>query len=120
MQLLCWFLEVISKALSHLFVLFFPSTKNNLNYQKYPEKDRSKIGKYVSENGSIAGVRKFIQGLTSSLQCNILRFGPKHEKSQKKIKPDPKSFTQKEEWSHFNTLTNNVAHHIETSQLFAF
>ena len=45
MQLLCWFLEVISKALSHLFVLFFPSTKNNLNYQKYSEKDRSKIGK---------------------------------------------------------------------------
>ena len=103
---------------------FFPSTKNNLNYQKYPEKDRSKIGKYVSENGSIAGVRKFIQGLTSSLQCNILRFGPKHEKdtkkAKKKIKPDPKSFTRKEEWSHFNTLTNNVAHHIETSQLFAF
>ena len=86
MQLLCWFLEVISKALSHLFVLFFPSTKNNLNYQKYPEKDRSKIGKYVSENGSIAAVRKFIQGLTSSLQCNILRFGPKHEKDTKKAK----------------------------------
>ena len=86
MQLLCWFLEVISKALSHLFVLFFPSTKNNLNYQKYPEKDRSKIGKYVSENGSIAGVRKFIQGLTSSLQCNILRFGPKHEKDTRKVK----------------------------------
>ena len=65
---------------------FFPSTKNNLNYQKYPEKDRSKIGKYVSENGSIAGVRKFIQGLTSSLQCNILRFGPKHEKDTRKAK----------------------------------
>ena len=103
--------------------LFFPSTKNNLNYQKYPEKDRSKIGKYVSENGSIADVRKFIKGLTSSLQCNIIRFDQNMKKIQgkpKKIKPDPKSFTQKEEWSHFNTLTNNVAHHIETSQLFAF
>ena len=34
-------------------------SKKKTSYQKYPEEDRFKIGKYASKNGATAAVRKF-------------------------------------------------------------
>ena len=53
------------------------------NYKKYADEDRYKIGKYASENGSAATVRKFKSGFSKLDESNVHDFKRKYEEKLK-------------------------------------
>ena len=53
------------------------------NYKKYTDEDRYEIGKYASENGSAATVRKFKSDFSILNESAVLDFKRKYEKKLK-------------------------------------
>ena len=53
------------------------------NYRKYTDEDRYKIGKYASENGSTATVRKFKSDFPKLKESTVCDFKRKYEEKLK-------------------------------------
>ena len=60
--------------------------KRKTTYQKYSEEDRFKIGKYASENGAAAAVRKFKKSYPDIKESTIRGFKSKYEEELKVAK----------------------------------
>lgn len=65
--------------------------KRKPSYQKYKPEDRFKIGKYASENGPIAAVRKFRITYPSIQESTARGFRSKYEEELKKAKKESRS-----------------------------
>ena len=68
----------------HIFKLYCIVKKNDpkrkTTYQKYSEEDRFKIGKYASENGAAAAIRKFKKSYPDIKESTIRGFKSKYER----------------------------------------
>ena len=79
-------------------------SKRKTSYQKYSEEDRFKIGKYASENGATAAVRKFKNLHPDMKESTVPGFKSNYEEELKKAKqqsrPMTKTLLEKKECVH--------------------
>ena len=68
--------------------------KRKTSYQKYSEEDRFKIGKYASENGATAAVRKFKNSFPDIKESTVRRFKSNYEEELKKAKLQSRPMTK--------------------------
>ena len=69
-------------------------SKRKTSYQKYSEEDRLKIGKYASENGATAAVRKFKNSYPDMKESTVRRFKSNYEEELKKAKRQSRPMTK--------------------------
>ena len=68
--------------------------KRKTSYQKYAEEDQFKIGKYASENGAIAAVRKLRNSYPDMKESKVQGFKSNYEEELKKAKRQTKPMTK--------------------------
>ena len=69
-------------------------SKRKTSYQKYSEEDRFKIGKYASENGATAAVRKFKNSYPDMKESTVRGFKSNYEEELKKAKRQSRTMTK--------------------------
>ena len=69
-------------------------SKRKTSYQKYSEEDRFKIGKYASENGATATVRKFKNLYPDMKESTVQGFKSNYEEELKKAKRQSRPMTK--------------------------
>ena len=79
-------------------------SKRKTSHQKYSEEDRFKIGKYASENGATAAVRKFKNSYPDMKESTVRGFKSNYEEELKKARrqsrPMTKALPEKKEGVH--------------------
>ena len=69
-------------------------SKRKTSYRKYSAEDRFKIGKYASENGANAAVRKFKNSYPDKKESTVQGFKLNYEEELKKAKRQSRPMTK--------------------------
>ena len=69
-------------------------SKRKTSYQKYSATDRFKIGKYTSENGATAAVKKFKNSYPDMKESTVRGFKSNYEEEMKKAKRQSRTMTK--------------------------
>ena len=69
-------------------------SKRKTSHQKYSEEDRFKIGKYASENGATAAVRKFKNSYPDMKESTVREFKSNYEEDLKKARRQSRPMTK--------------------------
>ena len=69
-------------------------SKRKTSYQNYCAEDRFKIGKYASENGATAAVRKFKNSYSDIKESTVRGFKSNYEEELKKAKQKSRTMTK--------------------------